>query len=251
MPAATTLNATQLEQGLGFVGQYFTETFADNLTAHAGGGQANGLQLTAQNNRITTVATTGDSVVLPPSAPGMEIFVINHGSNPCQVYGLGSDTVNDVAAATGVQQMQNSLVLYICVTKGSWYTEGLANGFASGFQTFSSASGLTAHAGGGQGSATAITAMQNFFSTVATGGDSSVLPSAQVGMEIAVANNGAASMNVFPASGQTINNGAANASVAVAASTITIFFCGQAGAWWTKSLAYLAFLPLLAGMLGC
>jgi hypothetical protein len=223
-----------MESGLGFTGQYFTESFADQLTAHAGGGQTNGLQLTAQNNRITTVATSGDSVVLPPSAPGMEIFVINHGANPLQIYGLGSDTINDVASGTGVSMMQNSLVLFICVTKGSWYTEGLANGYASGFQTFSSAAGLTAHAGGGQGSATPITAMQNFFTTVATTGDSGVLPSAQVGMEIAVANNGANSMNVFPASGQTINGQAANTQVAVAAATITIFFCGVAGAWWTK-----------------
>jgi len=164
----------------------------------------------------------------------MEIFVSNHGANPMQVYGSGSDTINDVASATGVSQMQNSLVLYICVTAGKWYSAGLANGFASGFQMFSSAAGLTAHAGGGQGSGTPITAMQNFFSTVATTGDSATLPSAQVGMEISVAKNGANSMNVFPASGQTINGQAVNTQVAVAAGTITMFFSGAAGAWWTK-----------------
>jgi hypothetical protein len=55
----------------------------------------------------------------------------------------------------------------------------------------------TARAGGGQASDTPIAAMQNFSSTVSTTGDSATPPSAQVGMEIAVANNGANSMNVF------------------------------------------------------
>jgi hypothetical protein len=88
----------------------------------------------------------------------------------------------------------------------------------------------TARAGGGQASDTPIAAMQNFSSTVSTTGDSATPPSAQVGMEIAVANNGANSMNVFRhRAGQP-----ASTQVAVAASTITLSFCGVAGRWWTK-----------------
>jgi hypothetical protein len=38
----------------------------------------------------------------------------------------------------------------------------------------------------------------------------------------------------FPASGETINALAANTAIAVAPQTVLIFFCGIAGAWWTK-----------------
>ena len=72
------------------------------------------------------------------------------------------------------------------------------------------------------------------FTTVATLNDSSILPVAVPGMEIAVANNGAASMNVFPASGGTINALGANTALAVAAASVTIFFCTKAGNWFTK-----------------
>ncbi|HYM31798.1 MAG TPA: hypothetical protein VEU47_10885 [Candidatus Cybelea sp.] len=213
------------------------ESSADNLTAHAGGGQANALPLLNEINRITTVAIANDSVALPKSVAGMTVIVINHGANPMQVFGNGTDTINDAAAATGVSQMQNSVVIYMCATAGAWYTDGLANGFAAGFQTFSSVDGLVAHAGGGQGSATPITAMQNLFGTVASAGDSAVLPSAKPGMQIDVINKTATSMNVFPAVGEQINGAAANSAVAVvggSSGSVTVFFCGTAGQWWTK-----------------
>ena len=40
---------------------------------------------------------------------GLTVLVINHGANPMQVFGSGTDTINDVAAATGVSQMQGSM----------------------------------------------------------------------------------------------------------------------------------------------
>lgn len=94
---------------------------------------------------------------------------------------------------------------------------------------------ITAHSGGGQGSAVQLTGMACFITTVAASGDSVILPASVPGMEISVINttptNPAA---VFPASGEKINNGSANASVNVAAASITMFYCGVAGMWWTK-----------------
>jgi DNA-binding transcriptional LysR family regulator len=37
----------------------------------------------------------------------------------------GTDTIDDVATATGVPQMPDSTTLYYCVTAGMWYTEVL------------------------------------------------------------------------------------------------------------------------------
>ena len=97
----------------------------------------------------------------------------------------------------------------------------------------SSASGLTALAGGGQTGATAITTVLAEFATVATAADSSILPAAKAGMMLLVANAGAASMNVFPASGEKINGGSANAAFAVANAKRCLFFCVKDGNWYT------------------
>lgn len=207
------------------------ESATDTITAHAGGGQASATPLTKELNRLTTVATTGDSVLLPPSAAGLTIIVINHGANPAQVFGSGSDTIDDQAAATGVSQMQGSVTIYSCTTAGAWYSNGIGTGYAGSFPTVSFANGLTAHAGGGQGSATPITTCIARFTTVATLADSSVLPASSGGMQITVSNAGAQSMNVFPAGAEQINALGASTAFALAAGKTASFTCAVAGQW--------------------
>lgn len=210
----------------------FFELSQDTITAHAGGGQAAATQITGQTARVTVVATSGDSVVLPASAGGLEVLVINHGANPMQVYGLGTDTIDDQASATGVSQMQNSLVIYTCATAGNWYSEGLATGFGGpGLQTLSTQDTLTAKAGGGQGGGPTINRMMNRFTTVATLNDSGTLPVSANGMQIVIVNAGANSMNVFPAVGEQINALGANTAFAIASGKTATFYCCTAGQW--------------------
>jgi hypothetical protein len=105
-----------------------------------------------------------------------------------------------------------------------------------GFQgvLYGTVDSLTALAGGGQTGATPITAAMARFTTVATGGDSALLPVSQPGMTITVSNAAAAnSMNVFPASGEKINALSANAAFAVAAGKTAEFVCYTAGQWHT------------------
>ena len=246
----TTATATQNLMGLGLpgplalklssqfgsialnTGEFLQESFTDTITAHAGGGQANAVALTSELNRITTVATAGDSVALPASAAGLTVIVENAGANPMQVYGAGTDTINGVATATGVSQMQSSVVIYTCYTAGAWFANGLGTGYSGSFETISSVDNLTAHAGGGQASALALTAMLNRVTTVATGGDSVRLPASAAGMQIVVVNAAAAnSMNVFPATGEQINALGANAAFAEAAGKTATFYCATAGQW--------------------
>ena len=218
-------------------GDYLLESAQDTITATASGGQAKAYQLTCQTSRVTTVATSGDSVMLPISAPGLELLVINHGSNPMQVYGFGTDTIDDVATATGVSQMQNSFVIYSCATAGAWYTEGLATGFQRGtsLQTFSSAQ-IAANATGTQASGTAITTMLVNV-TAAAGSYSVTLPVSAPGLELTVHNISANSIFVFPnAAGtttETINALSANASITMLTNTSTSFTCNTAGQWYT------------------
>jgi hypothetical protein len=102
----------------------------------------------------------------------------------------------------------------------------------SGYRYYTTTDSLTAHAGGGQGSATALPSMFNRVTTVATAADSVVLPASVAGMCITVTNAAAAnSMNVFPASGDAINALGANAAFAMAAGKTAEFVCITAGQW--------------------
>lgn len=213
---------------------YIYESANDNLTA-TGTNQATALQLVGEMSRVTTVAA-GTGVILPPAAAGLTIILENAGANPMQVYGdtTNSPTVNGNAAATGVTQMAGSVVIYTCYSVANgWFANGLGTGYAGSLETQSYVTGITAHAGGGQGSATQLTAMMNQITTVATTGDSVVLPASAPGLQIAVINNGANSANVFPPSGSTMN-GTLNASSALSASAVGIYFCFSSTGWVSK-----------------
>ena len=102
---------------------------------------------------------------------------------------------------------------------------------ASGAGATSGTAGASAHAGGGQGSATAITTAYTRFSTVATDGDSGVLPTAVLAKRITVKNDSANLLAVFPASGATINGGSTDASVTVQPGD-EVTFTGTSGTNW-------------------
>lgn len=85
--------------------------------------------------------------------------------------------------------------------------------------------GITAFAGGGQASATALTDGVNVVATVASAADSVLLPIVPVGAFVMVKNTSANSMNVFPRTGGNIDAGSANAAKAVAAGVGNLFQC--------------------------
>lgn len=91
---------------------------------------------------------------------------------------------------------------------------------------------IVAFAGGGQGSATLLTALLNRVTGVATAADSVKLPPSEVGLTIEVKNAHAAnSLNLFPSTGEVINALAANAAFAVAAGKTVWATCHVAGTW--------------------
>jgi hypothetical protein len=226
--------ATQQTSGaLGFtLGTFLNESFTDNITALAGGTKP-GTLITTQTSRITTAVSAGDSVSLPASAPGLELVVINHAANPVTVYGLGTDKIDDIATATGVSQMANSFVIYSCVTAGNWYSEGLANGFAGGLQTISTLDTITA-AGANQGTATVLPSRMAYNVTTVAAGTGVLLPPSVTGAEVAVANNGANALKIYPNGSEQINALGASVAFSESTATITIFYCFTAGQWWTK-----------------
>ena len=103
-------------------GGYVLEPTQDGIVAHAGGGQANATQLSAVINRVTTVATTADSAVMPASVAGWTVTVINSGANALQLFGLGTDTINGVASGTGISVAAGVTKTLKCVTVGAWFS---------------------------------------------------------------------------------------------------------------------------------
>lgn len=93
------------------------------------------------------------------------------------------------------------------------------------------ANALTAHSGGGQGSALALTAAINNVTTVAAAGDSVKLPASAAGLEITIANNGANSMQVYGAGTDTINGVATGTGVAQLPGQVVVYSCSVAGNW--------------------
>lgn len=99
------------------------------------------------------------------------------------------------------------------------------------FETF--AHGITAHAGGGQASATALTARINHIGTVASAADSLLLMPAEAGLKQTVINKGANAAQVFGTSPDTINGVATGTGVSQPAGTTTTYYCTQDGAWFS------------------
>jgi hypothetical protein len=109
----------------------------DNIVAHAGGGQANAVPITAPLARIVTVATAADSVVLPPAIRGMEVTVVNDAAaNSANVFPAsaaqggvaGGDSINALAAnaafaLAAVNGGGAGPTLFYCFSTGVWRTK--------------------------------------------------------------------------------------------------------------------------------
>lgn len=104
---------------------FFLAGIEDTLTAGVGGTQANAIAFSATKavHRITTVASANDSFKLPlATGSGSVHFVMNSAAaNSAQIFGAGTDTINDVAAATGVAQAAGKGAIYVDIAAGKWY----------------------------------------------------------------------------------------------------------------------------------
>lgn len=225
----------RFDAGVGASGALDLVLPADNITA-AGNNQAGAFQLTAAMNRVTT-ATALQGVKLPASAGGLDVLIENHSGATIVVYGAGTDKIDDVATATGLQQMDSSVVIYSCYSPGNWYTNGAATGYAKNpsngvvLETVQYADTISA-AGNSQATATQLSAAMNNVTTVAAGTGVN-LPASAAGLSVIVQNSGANLLTVYPFQGSsdTINGIAAGTGVQLLPGTIASFNCTTAGAW--------------------
>lgn len=110
------------------VGRRTVGEVATALVATAGGTKAAALQLTSSFNVLGTVATNGDSVLLPTDAQvGDEVIIVNDGAANAQVFGAGSDTIDGVATATGVVLTAAKRCSYYCASITTGVAAWLSN----------------------------------------------------------------------------------------------------------------------------
>lgn len=96
---------------------------ANAITARAGGGQANATQLTATINRVTVVATAGDSVKLPAAKAGSWLMVFNKDStDSMNVFPSTGDAINALSANAAYALAATKGALFACAVDGTWDT---------------------------------------------------------------------------------------------------------------------------------
>lgn len=91
--------------------------------------------------------------------------------------------------------------------------------------------GVTAHAGGGQSLATAITKNLTRVDTVATTEDSCKLDAATVGKYRSIQNTSSVDMALFPDTGESYFGMANNNALIVAGGSKVELFCYEVGVW--------------------
>ena len=97
-----------------------------------------------------------------------------------------------------------------------------------------SASGAVSATGTTQGTGAVLTSMLNVVTSVtASSAEAVVLPSAAIGVAVTVVNTTATALKVFPASGDVINGGSANASITLAPYATYQFVAKDTTNWYT------------------
>ncbi len=119
--SAQNANNTSLTASITALSAGILQGGASGLTAHSGGGQGSALALTAAINSVGTVAAIADSVALPTSVAGAIVVVINDAALALQAFGAGTDTIDDVLTATGVNVPGKSTAVFWCPVAGKWY----------------------------------------------------------------------------------------------------------------------------------
>lgn len=97
-----------------------TASATNAITARSGGGQGSAVALTTTMNRVTTVAADHDSVKLPTSAPGLEVYVANDGANILDVYPITGDVIGSLAANVAVSIPSGREAIFTSSVAGTW-----------------------------------------------------------------------------------------------------------------------------------
>lgn len=141
---------------------------------------------------------------------------------------MGNSTFGTVRARDGFKHVSTA------VLTGIETETTLVDANGNVYSSFTT--GVSAYGTGGQANATALTTGWNNVTTCATEDDSVALPTAVAGLVVAVKNNGATRLSVFPFSADSINALAVNLSVNVEVGGLVTFRAISDTVWETDEV---------------
>lgn len=191
------------------------------IIAFAGGGKTSATQLSNSLNRVTTCASSGDSVLLPKAIAGSLVIVMNEGARTLAMYGKGNDTIDGTVTASPTYLAAGDEIWLACVVSGTWNTMTAPGIVAQ--QTL-------AAAGATQGNAAQITG-KRVVVTVTASTQGIKLPVAVAGLEVEVYAAPTVGVKVYPNTNGKIGASSTNASVTLAAAKASKYVAISATSW--------------------
>jgi len=149
-------------------------------------------------------------------------------ANTSANYALASNANISFNAATGLLTTQ-TLAVNGNITGG--------NLVATSYHIRSITTGITA-AGSTQGTATALTKEINVVSTVSSGANGVLLPTAVAGIVLIVNNTSANTLNVYPATGGAVNSGSTNAAYSHVSGASIQYYATSGTQWYTVGATF-------------
>lgn len=99
-----------------------TVASSGDLTAHAGGGQANAVQLVYGVNHVPTIDSNADSVRLPAAIAGSTVIVNNaDGAQSLAVFPASGEQINGIKPDASISVAHGNIVTLVCTHAGDWY----------------------------------------------------------------------------------------------------------------------------------
>lgn len=203
----------------------FWQNTGTGASAYAGGGQANATQITSKWTIFTGVASDNDSAKLPSALADLHYMIANVGANNLALYPASGENFNGLAANTAINVPVNTYMEVLCGTAGTWYYRPIIS-------MYTTATGITAYAGGGQANATQLANEFNEVTVVATNGDSVKTKYAIKNLRMVIVNSDSTqSLDVFPKTGQNFAGLAANTAISLPAGQSLEIICFTDGTW--------------------
>lgn len=96
--------------------------FSTSATVTAGTNAQGQGALTSDVNVITTTAANPSGVTLPTTAAGREIWIVNKGTNPINIYPPSGSTIDALAANASIQLAVGAVMWFNAVSSTQWYS---------------------------------------------------------------------------------------------------------------------------------
>lgn len=176
-------------------------TFSTNAAVTAGTNAQGQGALTSDVNVITTASSNPSGVTLPTATTGREVWVVNRGANPVNVFPATGGTIDALAANASIQIPVNGVMVFKASSTTQWY---------SGYNQTVTGTGVTTISFGSTG----------LTPSSATGGAISVAGTLVVG-------NGGTGATSFTSNGIVYGNGSSALQVTAAGTWDSTNLIGQ------------------------